>query len=61
MTTALAGLTTGAGSREAVCRLVEATGRRAAIGRLEAIPELVAGTGSTQIDGSSPAVRPGRW
>ena len=41
---------------EAVCRFVEATGRRAAIGQLEAIGELVAGTAGTQIDGGSPAV-----
>jgi carbamate kinase len=34
---------------EAVCRFVEATGRRAAIGRLEAIPALVAGTAGTQV------------
>jgi carbamate kinase len=41
---------------EAVCRFVEATGRRAAIGPLEAIPELIAGTGGTQVDGRSPDV-----
>jgi len=41
---------------DAVCRFVEATGRRAAIGQLEAIGELVAGTAGTQIDGGSPAV-----
>ena len=32
---------------EAVCRFVEATGGRAAIGRLEAIPQLIAGTQGT--------------
>ena len=41
---------------EAVCRFVEATGRRAAIGRLEVIGELIAGTAGTQIDGAAPAV-----
>ena len=41
---------------EAVCRFVEATGRRAAIGELEAIPELIAGTGGTQVDGLQPDV-----
>ena len=36
---------------EAVCRFVEATGRRGAIGTtLEEIPQLLAGTGGTQID-----------
>jgi carbamate kinase len=34
---------------EAVCRFVEQTGKRAAIGQLEALPELVAGTAGTQI------------
>jgi carbamate kinase len=38
---------------EAVCRFVEATGRRAAIGRLEAIPALVAGTAGTQVEPAS--------
>ena len=41
---------------EAVCRFVETTGGRAAIGQLEAIPGLIAGTAGTQIDGRSPAV-----
>ena len=41
---------------EAVCRFVEATGGRAAIGRLDAIGELVDGTGGTQVDSRSPAV-----
>ena len=41
---------------EAVCRFVEATGRRAAIGRLERSGELVDGTAGTQVDGRSPAV-----
>jgi carbamate kinase len=34
---------------EAVCRFVEATGRRAAIGRLEQLAELVDGTAGTQV------------
>jgi len=34
---------------EAVCRFVEATGKRAAIGQLSAIPELIAGTAGTQV------------
>jgi carbamate kinase len=34
---------------EAVCRFVEATGKRAAIGRLEDIPGLIDGTGGTQV------------
>jgi len=41
---------------EAVCRFVEATGGRAAIGQLGAIPELLAGTAGTQVDGRSPDV-----
>jgi carbamate kinase len=41
---------------EAVCRFVETTGGRAAIGQLEAIPGLIAGTAGTQIDGRDPAV-----
>ena len=41
---------------EAVCRFVEATGGRAAIGQLGAIPELIAGTGRAQVDGRSPDV-----
>jgi carbamate kinase len=41
---------------EAVCRFVETTGGRAAIGQLEAIPGLIAGTAETQIDGRRPAV-----
>jgi carbamate kinase len=35
---------------EAVCRFVEQTGKRAAIGQLEALPELLAGTAGTQIE-----------
>jgi carbamate kinase len=34
---------------EAVCRFVEATGRRAAIGRLEDLASLIDGTAGTQI------------
>ncbi len=34
---------------DAVCRFVEATGKRAAIGRLEDIAGLVAGTAGTQV------------
>lgn len=34
---------------EAVCRFVEATGGRAAIGALDALPALIAGTAGTQI------------
>ena len=41
---------------EAVCRFVETTGGRAAIGQLEAIPGLRAGTAGMQIDGRRPAV-----
>jgi hypothetical protein len=41
---------------EAVCRFVEATGGRAAIGQLEAIPQLIAGTAGTQVDDRSPDV-----
>ena len=41
---------------EAVCRFVETTGGRAAIGRLETIPGLIAGTAGTQIDDREPAV-----
>jgi Amino acid kinase family len=36
---------------EAVCRFVEATGNRAAIGRLEDMPGLIDGTAGTQIGG----------
>jgi carbamate kinase len=36
---------------EAVCRFVEATGKRAAIGRLEDMPGLIDGTAGTQIGG----------
>jgi Amino acid kinase family len=36
---------------EAVCRFVEATGKRAAIGRLADIPGLIDGTAGTQIGG----------
>lgn len=44
---------------EAVCRFVEATGKRAAIGRLEDLPGLVDGTAGTQIraDDSDPGNR----
>ncbi len=35
---------------EAVCRFVETTGRRAAIGRIEDLPALVTGTAGTQIE-----------
>jgi hypothetical protein len=35
---------------------METTGGRAAIGQLEAIPGLIAGTAGTQIDGRRPAV-----
>jgi carbamate kinase len=41
---------------EAVCRFVEATGRRAVIGRLEDIPGLIAGTAGTQVDAGGPEV-----
>lgn len=41
---------------EASCRFVEATGRRAAIGRLEDIPALIAGTAGTQIAAGGPPV-----
>jgi carbamate kinase len=43
---------------EAVCRFVEATGRRAAIGRLEDLAGLIAGTAGTQIgaDGRRPVL-----
>ena len=41
---------------EAVCRFVEATGQRAAIGRLEELPGLVDGTAGTQIRSDGPAV-----
>jgi carbamate kinase len=34
---------------ESVCRFVEATGRRAAIGRLEDIPGLIEGVAGTQV------------
>jgi len=34
---------------EAACRFVEATGRRAAIGRLEDLPDLIAGEAGTQV------------
>ncbi len=44
---------------EAVCRFVETTGGRAAIGRLEAIPQLIAGRQGTQIrnDGADAELR----
>jgi carbamate kinase len=35
---------------EAVCRFVEATGKRAAIGRLEDLPGLIDATAGTQIE-----------
>ena len=40
---------------EAVCRFVEATGKRAAIGQLEQLSGLIDGTAGTQIraDGSA--------
>ena len=41
---------------EAVCRFVEATGKRAAIGRLEDLPGLVDGTAGTQVRADGPAV-----
>jgi carbamate kinase len=41
---------------EAVCRFVEETGRRAAIGRLEDLAGLVAGTHGTQVRRGGPAV-----
>ena len=41
---------------EAVCRFVAATGGRAAIGRLEELSELVAGTAGTQVDASGAEV-----
>ena len=41
---------------EAVCPFAVTTGGRAAIGQLEAIPGLIAGTAGTQIDGRDPAV-----
>ena len=36
---------------EAVCRFVETTGHRAAIGRLEDLSELICGTAGTQVEG----------
>jgi carbamate kinase len=44
---------------EAVCRFVEATGKRAAIGQLEKLPGLIDGTAGTQIraDGSDVDLR----
>ena len=39
---------------EAVCRFVEATGKRAAIGKLEELPGLIDGTAGTQIRADSP-------
>lgn len=41
---------------EAVCRFVVATGHRAAIGRLEDVPGLLASTAGTQVDGNGPEV-----
>ena len=34
---------------EAVCRFVETTGKRAAIGQMEELPALIAGTAGTQV------------
>jgi carbamate kinase len=41
---------------EAVCRFVESTGKRAAIGQLEAVAELVRGTAGTQVEAGGDAV-----
>ncbi len=41
---------------EAVCRFVEATGKRAAIGQLEEMPGLIDGTAGTQITAEGPEV-----
>ena len=41
---------------EAVCRFVEATGRRAVIGQIEDLPALIAGTAGTQIEGDGAEV-----
>lgn len=41
---------------EAVCRFVEATGKRAAIGRLEDLPGLIDGTVGTQLRAGGPGV-----
>jgi len=41
---------------EAVCRFVDTTGHRAAIGRLEDIPGLIARTAGTQVEGEGPDV-----
>jgi carbamate kinase len=41
---------------EAVCRFVEATGGRAAIGRLDSVGSLVAGTAGTQVSARAPTV-----
>ncbi|MCW3038418.1 MAG: carbamate kinase, partial [Solirubrobacterales bacterium] len=43
---------------EAVCRFVDATGGRAAIGRLADLPALVAGTAGTQVRARPDARRP---
>lgn len=41
---------------EAVCRFVEASGKRAAIGRLEEMPDLIDGNAGTQVRADGPAV-----
>lgn len=41
---------------EAACRFVETTGHRAAIGRLEDLPGLIAGTSGTQVEARGPDV-----
>lgn len=41
---------------EAVCRFVETTGNRAAIGRLEDLPGLIAGTAGTQVVAQGPDI-----
>lgn len=44
---------------EAACDFAQATGRRAAIGALDRLGELVAGTAGTQIARQSPGIQPG--
>jgi carbamate kinase len=44
---------------EACCRYVEATGGRAAIGALDRLQELLAGTAGTQIAAAGGAVKEG--
>ncbi|MEO8092102.1 MAG: carbamate kinase [bacterium] len=41
---------------EAVCRFVEATGRRAVIGQIEDLSALIAGTAGTQVEGAGAEV-----